>query len=360
MAWIRRLRTFFRREELNQQIDAELAFHIAERTDELIAGGLSESEARRKAHAQFGGYASRKEEIREIDLLSKLETAIRDLRFGLRTLAGSPVFTATAVLSLALGIGANTAIFSIINALMLRSLPVADPAGLVEVQSKEIGREFTNPIWEELRAHQRAFSGVLALETDRFDLAQGGESRFASGLWVSGDFFRVLGVPALEGRVFTTQEDRRGTKTVAVISYGFSKRNFPNDANVVGKTVHLNRHAFEVVGVTPPWFRGLDVDRSYDVAIPIACEPILHTDKSMLDERSAWWLQILGRLEPAETLQLAQARLNSFAPALFRATVSPKWRPDEQKEFLKASFRLSPRLPGSPTFASNTRLGSLR
>jgi len=346
MAWTRRLRNLFGREELDRHIDDELAFHVSERVDELVADGLSEAGARRQALIQFGSYTRQKEETREVDLLSSLDTVIRDVRFGLRTLLGRPAFTTTAVLSLALGIGANTAIFSIIDALMLRSLPVADPAALVKVKSKEVGEEFTNPIWEQLRDHQQAFSGVLAWSADRFDLAEGGESRFARGLWVSGDFFRALGVPALQGRVFTVQEDRRETSPVAVISYNFWRRNFPNDARVVGKTVHLNRQVFEVVGVTPPWFTGLDVDKSYDVAIPIACEPILHTDHSMLDQRSAWWLQIMGRVASGRSIHQAADRLNAYAPELFQATLPSDWTIDQQKDFLKTSFSLSPATTG--------------
>ena len=142
-------------------------------------------------------------------------------------MAANPGLTATAVLSLALGIGANTAIFSILNAVLLRSLPVEDPQRLVQVRMGTEGDdELTNPIWEQVRDRQTAFSGALAYAPDRFDLADGGESRNAVGLWVSGDFFRVLGVPAIEGRVFTHDEDRRGTAPQAVISYSFWKRNF--------------------------------------------------------------------------------------------------------------------------------------
>jgi hypothetical protein len=181
MSWTRRLRNLIARQKLERQIDDELAFHIDERVDELVAGGLTPAEARRLALLQFGSYTRRKEDIREIDLLTRIETVIRDLRFGMRSLLGSPAFTATAVLSLALGIGANTAIFSIIDALMLRSLPVEDPARLVKIESRDIGREFTNPIWEQMRDHQWAFSGVLAWSSVGFDLAQGGERHFGAG-----------------------------------------------------------------------------------------------------------------------------------------------------------------------------------
>ncbi|HXR79246.1 MAG TPA: ABC transporter permease [Bryobacteraceae bacterium] len=346
MAWHHRFRNLFRRDALDRQLDDELAFHVAERIDELVEGGMSEWEARSRARQQFGSHLRQKEKTREVDMLGWLESIIQDLHYGIRTLAANRAFTATAVLSLALGVGANIAIFNIVNAVMLRSLPVEDPARLVWVDSHEVGRELTNPIWEYLRDHQHAFSGTLAYSRGRFDLAGGGESHFVQGLWVSGEFFKVLGVALLRGRVFTAHEDRRGTAPVAVISYRFWKRNFPDDSNVIGKTIRLDRHQFEIVGITPPWFTGLDVGTSYDVAIPIACEPILHTDRSALDNRSTWWLNILGRLAPGETERQAQSRLRVVAPALFQSTIPLNWRVDAQKDYLKSSFYLKPASTG--------------
>lgn len=346
MSWHHCFSNLFRRDVLDREIDDELTTHIAERADELVEQGMSERDALDYARRQFGNYTRRKEDMKAIHLLHWLETVLQDMRYAFRTLRSNPAFAATAVLSLALGIGANTAIFSIINAVMLRSLPVEDPAKLVQIGSKEIGSELTNPIWEYLRDHQRGLSGALAYSPDRFDLSDGGESRFTPGMWVSGDFFGVLGVPALQGRVFTKQEDRRGAAPVAVVSYGFWKRNFPNDPDVIGKTIHLNRHEFEIVGVTPPWFTGLEADRVYDVAIPISCEPILHTDRSALDNRSWWWLRILGRLSPGENLQQAQSRLKALTPAMFQETVDPRLPAEGQKEFVKSTLFLQPATTG--------------
>jgi len=277
-----------------------------------------------------------------------LETLAQDIRYALRTLREHPGFAATAILSLALGIGANTAIFSILNAVMLRSLPVADPQQLVQVDSPQGGGYFTNPIWEQVRDHQQAFSGVLAFGGDRFDLVEGGESHFAEGVWASGDFFRVLGVPAIRGRVFTTSDDVHGgghAGPVAVISESFWKGHFAGDPDIIGKTIRLNRHPFTIVGVTPPWFTGLDVDTHYDVAIPIGCEPILHTDRSALNERSWWWLRILGRLLPGETPQQAQAKMQALAPEVNRATL-PNWDAAGQRRYLQRSFTLRPAATG--------------
>lgn len=289
---------------------------------------------------------------------------IQDVCHALRQLRKSPTFTAAVILSLALGIGANTAIFGVINAVMLRSLPVQDPHKLVVIKPNQGDDDtVTNPIWEEVRSNQKAFSGVLAYSEhpvmDRFDLSSGGESRFAQGMWVSGDFFNVLGVPAIQGRVLTTEDDQHGGGRfgpVAVISYSFWKRNFPDEPNVIGKTISLNRHQFEIVGVTPSWFTGLEVDHGFDVAIPIGCAPILlANDRRTLDSREWWWLRMVGRLALGETLQQADARMKAIAPEIYRDTVASDWPKEAQQEFLKNSFNLRPVATGFADTATQYR-----
>ena len=335
----RRLQFLFHRKQYEQDLADEMRLHL-----DLRAAEQGESAARRR----FGNLTQLHEAGRGVWVWAFLETLVQDIRYGLRTLAANPGFTATAVLSLALGIGANTAIFSILNAVMLRSLPVEDPHRLVELRTADNG-SFTNPIWEQVRDHQQAFSGALAFGTDRFDLSAGGESRFAQGMWVSGDFFRVLGVPAMRGRLFSRDDDRHGggpSGPVAVISYAFWKRDFGGDPNILGRTVRLDRHLFTIIGVTPPWFTGLEVDRGYDVAIPIGCEPVLHTDQSALDARSWWWLRILGRLMPGETPSQADARMKALAPEVNRATLPPNWDADGKRQYLQRSFELHPAATG--------------
>ncbi|MFN7993370.1 MAG: ABC transporter permease [Bryobacteraceae bacterium] len=339
MGWIgeilRRCRMFLHRSQFEQDLAEEMRLHL-----DLRAAETDSAAARRR----FGNETQLREASRGVWISAFVETAVRDLRYGLRTLLANPGFTATAVLSLALGIGANTAIFSILNAVMLRSLPVEDPHRLVTLRSDR-NEYFTNPIWEQVRDHQTAFSGALAFGGDRFDLSAGGESHFAEGLWVSGDFFKVLGVPAMRGRVFTPADDLHGggrSGPVAVISYAFWRRQFGADPNVLGKNVRLDRHAFAIVGVTPPWFTGLDVDRGYDVAIPIGCEPILHIDRSALDARSWWWIRMLGRLAPGTTLAQAEARMKALAPELNRATLPPNWDAEGKRQYLHRSFDLLP------------------
>ncbi|MGO4883097.1 MAG: ABC transporter permease [Bryobacteraceae bacterium] len=308
-----------------------------------------------KSGRSFGNVTQLGEASRAVWIWPFLDTLVQDVRYALRMLRANPGFAATAVLSLALGIGANTAIFSILNAVMLRSLPVEDPHRLVQLGSpradatRPMRASFTNPIWEQVRDHQQAFSGTSAFSTDRFDLAAGGESHFAEGLWASGDFFRVLGVPAMRGRVFTPDDDLHGgghAGPVAVISHGFWKRHFASDPDIAGKTIWLDRHVFTIVGVTPPWFTGLDVDTPYDVAIPIGCEPILHTDMSALADRSWWWLRILGRLLPGEAPRQAEAKMEALAPEVDRATLPGDWDADGQRDYLRRSLALRPAATG--------------
>ncbi len=269
---------------------------------------------------------------------------LQDIRYALRQFGKAPGFTAVAVLTLALGIGANTAIFSILNAVLLRSLPVEKPNNLVQIKQGTEG-DLTNPIWEQIRDHQQAFSGMLAFALERFDLADGGESHFAEGLWVSGDFFRVLGVTAARGRVFGIQDDQHGggpSGPVVVISDKFWKQKFSSDLNVIGKTIRLNRHTFEIVGVTPPWFTGLDADKSFDVAIPIGCDPILRGERSALNNGSFWWLRILGRTASGETIQQAEQRIKAITPEVRRATVPSEWPAGAKEDYLASSFSLYP------------------
>src|SRR5688572_10809819 len=179
-----------------------------------------------------------------------LESFVQDLRYGARQLRLNPSFTFVAVVSLALGIGANTAIFQLMNAVRLRTLPVEKPEELVEVRlpqgSSRSGRftggrsNLTNPLWEQIRDRQEAFSGAFAWCSTRFNLSTGGEARYAEGLWVSGDFFRTLGVHPQVGRLFSVEDDRRGCgNAAAVISHSFWVREFAADPGVVGRSVML-------------------------------------------------------------------------------------------------------------------------
>ena len=333
--WNRLLRRWDRwrhRERYEREMAEELRFHLEEEEQQLREEGLSEAHARREARRDFGSVAAASEGVREAWGWMRAETWWRDIRYGLRALANSPGFTATAVLSLALGIGANTTIFSIIHAVLLRSLPVEDPSLLVAVSPE---RSLTNPLWESIERNQDVFTGALAYSGARFDLAQGGETRPASGIWASGEYFRVLGVPAIEGRVFEAADDRPGcgdSGAVAVISEPFRRREFGGE-KAVGRTIYLSRQPFEVIGVTPGWFRGLEADHRFDVAVPLGCITRFPGNEETLEARSRWWLRVVGRLRPGVTPEQASARIEALSPVFFGETTPENWSAENQEEY---------------------------
>src|SRR5688572_6929907 len=198
----------------------------------------------------------------------------RDLKFALRQMRQAPVVSGVALLSLALGIGANVAIFSLVNALILKALPIHEPERLVRIElraptSPLATTSFTNPQWEYLRDHQDIFTSATAVGYARFNLSATGEARMIPGLYVSGRFFDTLGVTPIIGRGFTEHDDRRGGEPVGLLSYGFWQREHGGDPDVLGKTVSLDGHAFTILGVTRPEFFGVRVGFTVDVMIPL-------------------------------------------------------------------------------------------
>jgi putative ABC transport system permease protein len=286
--------------------------------------------------------------------LRVFESGWQDLRHGARLLRLNPGFFTVATLSLALGIGANTAIFQLLDALQLRLLPVAHPEQLAELviadnehccsgNFSDRRANFTYPQWEQIRDHQQAFSGIFAWGDTRFNLASGGEARYAEGLWVSGDFFKTLGVQPLVGRMITNEDDRRGCGSPgAVISYPFWQREFAGDAQAVGKKLSLDGRPVEIVGVAPAEFFGVEVGRSFDVAVPTCAEPWINGENSHTAKRHHWWLAIIGRLKPGWTVARAAAQAGAMSPTVFESTVPPNYRPDYAKYYTQYKLTANP------------------
>jgi putative ABC transport system permease protein len=273
-------------------------------------------------------------------MIGVLDSLWRDVRSALRAIRHSPGFALVVLLSLSFGIGANTAIFSLVNSLMLKSLPVRVPGELVVLEHGS----WTNPIWEEIRDHQQALDGVLAWGEKSLDLVEGGESRFVRGVLASGSYFDVLGVSALVGRVFRAEDDRRGCGAdgpVAVLSYGFWQSRYGGDPGVLGQPLRLDRQPFTIIGVTPPRFHGLEVGRSFDVAVPLCADAAIRGAESSLDHRSWWWLTIMGRLKPGSTPAQAQASLRSIQDAVREATTPTYWPEELQAKYLDEPFSLA-------------------
>jgi putative ABC transport system permease protein len=275
------------------------------------------------------------------------ETLWREARFAVRALATTPMATAVAVLSLAVTIGANTTIFSILNGLILRPLPVRDPEQLVHVTDsvlRETGetriRVWSNPFWEQLRLRQDLFAGVAAWSFTRFDVGSGGETQFIDGMWVDGGFLETLGIPAALGRTLSARDDQRGggpDGAVAVISHAYWQRRFGGAPDVIGRIVRLNSVPFTIVGVTPPGFFGLEVGRTFDVMAPLGAETLVRGRDSALDSASTNFLSIVACLKSGQSLDAAAARLRGVQREIREAIVGP-WSKDVIDRYLTSPF----------------------
>jgi predicted permease len=271
----------------------------------------------------------------------------QDLRFGVRMLLKNKSFTTVAILSLGLGLGANMAIFQLLNAVRLRTLPVRAPQELATVHLTNtkgmrggIGRptSVTNPIWEQIRERQQAFSSISAWGTTNVNLAPGGEVRPARMLWVSGDFFNTVGVIPVLGRLVTTADDVRGCGAPGlVISHAFWQREYGGDANVIGRKLTLADHAFEIIGVTPAGFFGMEVGRSFDLALPICAIPLVRGNNNLLNG-PIWWLTVTGRLKPGWSLEQATAQMQAISSALFEAALPANYPPASVNDFLASKL----------------------
>jgi putative ABC transport system permease protein len=268
----------------------------------------------------------------------------QDLRFGLRQLRLAPGFAAVGILSLALGIGANTAIFQLIDAIRLRTMPVQKPEELAAVKISPRNwangnfrsdySDLTYPIWREIAAKQEGFQSFAGWGAEQFNLARGGETKPARGMWVTGDFFKVLGMQPLAGRLIEASDDTRDcSDPAAVISYAFWQRNFGGDPTAVGKKITLNGYPVEIVGITPRKFTGVIVGDWYDVAVPVCATPRIANTDAMLVGRRTWWISSIGRLKPGWTLDRAAAQAKSISPQVMEATLPAEYDADQVKKY---------------------------
>ena len=328
MTWWSR---FWRRNEVEQDLGRELQFHIAERISTLRGSGLSEEEARRQVRQEFGGIEQVKEECRDARRMNMLDDLGRDLRYSLRTLRKSPGFTLIAVTTLAFGIGANTAIFSLLNGVLLRSLPGTDsPRSLVlfsdgnfeggfgaNVPDPGALPAFTYPLYLHVRNQTKLFD--VAAEQSNYSVAKveasGFESNAASdqavGRCVTTNFFNVLGVSAFRGRIFQKEDQTApGADPIIVLSYAYWQRRFGGNPAVIGSRLIVNASPYTVIGITPPAFMGTTVGEEADFWIPLTMQPKLVQRPEMLTRRDMWWLLLIGRLKPGVSLSQAQADAN--------------------------------------------------
>ena len=317
------LRTWFGKEKLDRELDEEVRSYVEMATKEKMAAGMTEREARRAALIEAGGVEQVKEKTREVRMGAMIETVWQDVRYALRMLRKSPGFTAVAVLTLALGIGANSTVFTWINGILLDPIPGVENSGsLVDLRisyKKDGGRgSVSYPNYKSYRDRATLMEGLVAQSVSTFGLAHDGSAERVWGAMVSGNYFRVLSVQPALGRTFAPEEGLvAGRDPVMVVSHALWQRSLGGDAQVVGKQVTVNGRPFTIIGVAPPEFRGSTVGLNLDAWLPITMEPQLRpSNSSLLTDRGDGWFMVLGRLKAGVSLGQAQAEFDGIADQL--------------------------------------------
>ena len=336
MSLLSRLRSWLtallKRNRLESEMDVELRFHLDAYTEDLVAQGISRAEAHRRARIEFGAIESAKEECREARGAHIFTTFVQDLRFGVRMLGKNPGFACVAVLTLALGIGANTAIFSLINGVMLSSIPVRDPQQLVSLRwfanaspngsyssfgdcaeqggsTRTGGCSFSYPMFRELREKSGAYSGMAAFAgPTQLTVAGNGVASIASAEFVSGDYFQTLGVEPALGRTLEPADEISGAEPVAVLSYGYWQSAFGGAPSALGKVIRLNGVAVTVVGVADSRFTRLSPGKTEDMWLSLSqTTPRRCRGRRNPEDSASLWLTIVARLRPGASAAQAQA-----------------------------------------------------
>jgi predicted permease len=338
---MRRLKYWLDSSRRSDTLREEMELHLEEKAAQLQADGMTPEQARDEAHRRFGNVLLKQEEAREIWMTRFWTELLQDVRYGLRTMAGNKVFSALAILSLALGIGANTAIYSFMEAILMRSLPVADPESLVVLNwqsppPQNAGKEwvhvvhgiqgrfwpgdrgalvsgiFPYPAFEAIREANDVFSTVFAYCNARSrTLAVRGQASKAAAEFVSGEYFRGLAVSPAAGRLIDSEDDRAGAAPVAVLSFAASQNRFGGPANAIGQSVFVDNVPFTIVGVAPPEFFGVDPAFLPDLYLPLHTNLLVEGESAarLYPDGNFYWLEMMGRLRPGVTMAEAQAAL---------------------------------------------------
>ena len=355
IAFFRKLGWLARRRSREDELAAELQFHMEETAEERREDGMAPDEARWAARRELGNLGMVREETRAMWSWTLLEQLLQDLRYGARTILRNPAFTILAALSLALGIGANTAIYSFMDALLMRSLPVADPASLVvlkwhaarknvddsvvhdvsgqirdDARLGQVATIFPYPAFEQLRQSSDALSVLFAYRPARkLNVMTAGRAEVTSGAYVSGDYFRGLELAPAAGRLLAADDDRTGAPPVVVLGYAFAERRFADAAGAVGKPVLIDNTPFTAVGVAPPEFFGVDPARAPDLYLPLHADLLINPANgpgpnpgNRYRDEHYYWTEMMGRLRPGATMAQAQAVLRPVFAGWVAATAA--------------------------------------
>ncbi|HYL74092.1 MAG TPA: ABC transporter permease, partial [Bryobacteraceae bacterium] len=354
MSWTR----FFRRRDWDQERSREIDAYLQIETDENIARGMSPDDARYTARKKLGNPTQIREEIYRMNSLGLLETIAQDMRYALRQLRRSPGFTAAAVLSLALGIGANTAVFTLLDQVLLRQLPVRDPKQLVLLtwEGANVGPNISSdvvsyPLYKDFRDQNQVFSGLLCYHAMDFGIGYKGQTERVRGELVTGNYFETLGVQPALGRLFTADDDRiPGGHPLVVLSYDYWIDRFHGDRGVLGQTVRANGAPLTVIGVSAKGFGGLEVGRPAEIRVPITMRsqvtPASWTEMFGLDKRRGHWVRVVGRLKPGISWQHAKASMQPIFHSILEMEVQQKefaiTSSDTRRDFLKSWVNVLP------------------
>jgi predicted permease len=358
--WLARIAGLFRKRRSESEFAAEMEGHLAMHIDDNLRTGMTAEEARRQALIKLGGVEQTREKYRERSGLPFLETLLQDFRFGFRMMRKNPGFAVAAVLTMALGIGANTAAFSLLDAMLLRELPVNHPRELVlfsddpsqgTISGTETGRwfVFSYPSYLQFREHDESFQDLCAFQADRNRVRVrvpgsklGSPTESARGKLVSGNYFKLLGVNAIAGRTLEPEDDRPGASPTAVLNYGYWKRRFGTDASLVGKTLEINDVPVTIVGVAPPEFFGENVTSIPNFWLPLSLQPQVTQRNSYLDDPSTHWLNIMGRLKEGVKLQKAQTVVSVQLRQMLAAQAGSKLSADIRQDIDNSYIQLAP------------------
>ena len=336
------------RSAFERDMDDEMRFHLENRTAVLVARGLAPGAAARQARLEFGSIEKQKDEARAGAGLRLFDEVRGDLRFAFRMFAANKGFTATAIVTLALGIGANAAIFNLMDALMLRSLPVDRPQQLLQLSLASPGDKngypsVSYPLVLAVDGQRDIFTGVAGYSgTFPFTVGAGTSMSRVPGAFVTGSFYETLGLQPAAGRLFARADDAPGAPAVAVASYGFWERAFARDPGIVGRTVVLNGVPADIVGVSPRGFTGATVGTTADLTLPIAALPTVIPQAAGLLGPGNSWLRVLARPQPAVAPGEAAARLEAAWPQIAVQAINPAWSSERKASITQAQPRLAP------------------
>src|SRR6266478_6832710 len=311
-------KALWNRSQIESELDAEMRFHVESRAQDLLRSGLSREDAHRRARIEFGSIGSYQEKVRETRRVTWLEDFAQDLRYGWRVLRKNPGFAVVAVLTLALGIGANTAIFSVVYAVLLKPLPYAEPQQLFnvfEIQAEEgvkgTGWSYAN--FAQLRASNQIFSEMAGNQQHQLTLTGRGEPTVVNTAVVTPEVFSLLGEKPIAGRTFLPEEGKPGAPAVVILGEKLWRSSFGADGNIIGSTIALDKRACTVVGIMPAGFRFPAISEDEQIWIPLAQDPLFG---SWMDRRSGHWLRVTGRLKPGISMAQAQAELDTLSARL--------------------------------------------